>query len=98
MIVIPGLSPQGSGKPLLRRCCTQIIKGDTQGNGHKIRRASMPHREQMFANGAADGEKKILQGMVKPEIMCYNRSITRSGSLCSACGGAGGENKEACEG
>ncbi|GAB6958638.1 hypothetical protein JCM17042A_22360 [Ruminococcus champanellensis 18P13 = JCM 17042] len=52
----------------------------------------------MFANGAADGEKKILQGMVKPEIMCYNRSITRSGSLCSACGGAGGENKEACEG
>lgn len=59
---------------------------------------SMPHREQMFANGAADGEKKILQGMVKPEIMCYNRSITRSGSLCSACGGAGGENKEACEG
>ena len=82
----------------MRRCCTQIIKGDTQGKGHKTRRASMPHREQMFANGAADGEKKILQGMVKPEIMCYNRNITRSDSLCSACGGAGGENKEACEG
>ena len=77
---------------------TQSIKDTPGKDGHKIRRASMPHREQMFANGAADGEKKILQGMVKPEIMCYNRSITRSGSLCSACGGAGGENKEACEG
>ena len=31
------------------------------------------------SNGRRGGKKKILQGMVKTEIMCYNRSMTRQG-------------------